>query len=130
MKKIVYSLFFILAITLVMDKISAQSKWTAPKDADDLVNPFTTDVKATKKGKKTFTQMCVICHGAKGKGDGIAGASLVPKPANFTSENVQSQTDGALFWKITHGNAPMASYKDILTENQRWELVNYIRTLK
>jgi len=74
--------------------------------------------------------MCVICHGAKGKGDGIAGVSLNPKPGNFTIERIQSQTDGAIFWKLTNGKAPMAAYKEILTETQRWELVNYIRTFK
>jgi len=43
---------------------------------------------------------------------------------------VQNQSDGAIYWKITNGNPPMASYKETLTEEQRWQLVNYIRELK
>jgi len=119
-----------LFIVTFSNEVVAQSTWKAPKDADELVNPFRDDADAAKKGKKTFTQMCVICHGAKGKGDGIAGVSLDPKPGNFTTKTIQGQTDGAIFWKLTNGKAPMASYKEILTETQRWEIVNYIRTFK
>lgn len=120
----------LLCIGAFTNEIIAQSDWKAPKNADDLVNPMKDDVSSAKKGKKVFTQMCVICHGAKGKGDGLAGVSLSPKPGNFTTEIIQGQTDGAIFWKLTNGKAPMAAYKEILTETQRWELVNYIRTFK
>ncbi|MCF6181188.1 cytochrome c [Lutibacter sp.] len=109
--------------------VNAQT-WVAPKSADAIENPLKGNTDAIKKGKKLFTSMCVICHGAKGKGDGIAGAALNPKPANFTSKTVQAQSDGVLFWKLTNGNAPMASYKELLTEEQRWQLVNYLRTFK
>ena len=74
--------------------------------------------------------MCFVCHGPKGKGDGMAGAGLTPKPTNLTTEEFQSQSDGAIFWKITEGRAPMASYKTSIPEKKRWEIVNYIRTLK
>jgi len=130
MKNLIYSSLLLLFIGAFTNEITAQSTWKAPKEADDLVNPLSGDASAAKKGKKVFTQMCVICHGAKGKGDGIAGISLNPKPGNFTTERVQEQSDGAIFWKLTNGKAPMAAYKEILTETQRWELVNYIRTFK
>ena len=102
--------------------------WVAPKSADKLKNPLANNSDATTKGKKLYAQMCAICHGAKGKGDGMAGAALNPKPANFTSTTLQAQTDGAIYWKITEGRSPMASYKTSLKDNQRWQLVNYIRT--
>jgi mono/diheme cytochrome c family protein len=110
--------------------MSAQSTWKAPKSSDAIENPLKGDVAATKKGKQMYAQLCVICHGAKGKGDGIAGATLNPKPANFTKEAFFSQTDGAIFWKLTNGNAPMAAYKDLISETERWQLVNYLRALK
>jgi len=130
MKKISYAVVFLLFISALTNEIYAQSSWKAPKEADEFVNPLNSDTSSVKRGKKIYTQMCVICHGAKGKGDGIAGVSLNPKPGNFTIERIQSQTDGAIFWKLTNGKAPMAAYKEILTETQRWELVNYIRTFK
>ena len=113
--------------------ISAQSTWKAPSTARIIKSPCAGNATDLKAAKKIFTEMCVICHGLKGKGDGIAAAALNPKPANYTSKTVQDQTDGELFWKITNGNAPtaaMAAYKDILTEKQRWQLVAYIRTFK
>lgn len=129
MKKIATMLFAIIAI-LFSTSIYSQSTWKAPKNADEIKNPFKGDVAATKKGKKTYTQLCIICHGTKGKGDGIAGMALNPKPANFNSGEVFNQSDGAIFWKITEGNAPMAAYKDLLSKEERWQLVNYLRTLK
>lgn len=103
--------------------------WVAPVAANQLVNPYKMDNAKTNEGKKLFSTMCIVCHGNKGKGDGIGGTSLNPRPANLTSHKVQAQSDGAIFWKLTNGNPPMASYKTILTEEQRWSLVNYIRRL-
>ncbi|MEX0359781.1 MAG: cytochrome c [Allomuricauda sp.] len=108
----------------------AQEKWTAPSSADNLVNPLKGDAGAAASGKRTYRMLCVICHGAKGKGDGMGGAGLTPKPTDFTDSDVQAQTDGALYWKLTEGRSPMASYKTALPEKKRWELINYIRTLK
>lgn len=105
-------------------------QWTAPVSANKLKNPFGDNAPATVEGKKIFIAQCAICHGDKGIGDGAAGGSLNPKPANLTSEKVKNQSDGAIFWKITTGNSPMPSYKLILTEEKRWQLVNYIRKLQ
>lgn len=126
---------FLIALALFsgLATVKAQSKWKAPETAKTIKSPCAGTAVDLKAGKKIFTEMCVICHGLKGKGDGIAAATLTPKPANFNSKTVQDQTDGELFWKITNGNAPtaaMAAYKDILTETQRWQMVAYIRTFK
>lgn len=108
----------------------AQEKWTAPASADKIVNPLKDDANATANGKRAYRMLCVVCHGAKGKGDGVGGSGLTPKPTNLTDADVQGQTDGAIFWKITEGRPPMASYETALPEKKRWELINYIRTLK
>lgn len=104
--------------------------WKAPKEANDLKNPFVDNATELVKGKKLYNQMCAVCHGAKGKGDGVAGTALNPKPTNFTLASVQAQSDGALFWKLSEGRTPMASYKKMLKEDQRWQLVNYLKTFK
>ena len=103
--------------------------WTAPAIANKMKNPFSGNEKATLAGKQLYKQFCAICHGKKGKGDGAAGMALKPRPSNFTKKIVQQQTDGAIYWKITEGKPPMATYKETLTEEQRWQLVNYIRSL-
>jgi len=120
----------ILLLFLAAFSISAQSTWKAPSTAKTIKGPLAVSSGDHKEAKKIFTEMCVICHGNKGKGDGMASAALTPKPANFSLSTVQSQTDGELFWKMTNGNPPMAAYKEILTETQRWQLVAYIRTFK
>jgi mono/diheme cytochrome c family protein len=74
--------------------------------------------------------LCVVCHGAKGKGDGGGGSGLTPKPTNLITAEVQSQSDGGIFWKMEESRPPMASYKTVIPEKKRWELINYIRTLK
>src|ERR1035441_33599 len=104
--------------------------WVAPSYADTIKNPLAGDAQSVADGKKLYGQYCAVCHGDKGKGDGIAAAGLNPKPANHTAEKVQSQTDGAIFWKTTTGRPPMAGYEKTFTATQRWALVNYIRTLK
>jgi len=125
--------YLVLAAGIIIMSIVAKAQttpWVAPTSANELKNPFANNEDATKKGKKLFNQLCSICHGDKGKGDGIAGVALTPKPGNFTSDKVQSQSDGAIFWKMTNGRAPMAAYKDLIKEEERWQLVNYIRTFK
>ncbi len=70
-----------------------------------------------------------MCHGEGGAGDGIAGQNLSVKPANFTDPKLmKSETDGSLFWKMSNGRGPMPSWKGTLSETQRWQLVDYIRT--
>lgn len=105
------------------------NKWIAPPEADKLINPYKGNAAATAEGEILYNQMCSICHGDLGRGDGIAGLALDPVPKDYTSEKIQAQTDGAIFWKLGEGRPPMASYREALTESQRWKLVNYIRVL-
>jgi mono/diheme cytochrome c family protein len=131
-KRIIFILSLGLIITVMLSgfKIAQSGDWVAPEEANKVVNPLKGIKDATKAGKKLYGKYCIICHGAKGKGDGIAGAALTPKPANFTNDKFQNQMDGAIFWKLSEGRSPMASYKTILSEEQRWQLVNYMRTFK
>lgn len=110
-------------------KSDTSSDWTAPKSASRIKNPLAGIVEATHKGENLFVQNCSECHGMTGKGDGPTADMLDTKPANLTSEKVQKESDGALFWKISEGKGAMASYKNVFSKEQRWQLVNYIRKL-
>jgi mono/diheme cytochrome c family protein len=119
----------VAAVTLVagaaLTSAWAQGEWKAPADAKAVKNP----VKGVGNAKKNVETNCVTCHGAGGKGDGAAAAALPPpKPADWTSSKVASETDGELFWKISNGRGAMPPWKH-LPEKDRWEIVNYIRTL-
>jgi mono/diheme cytochrome c family protein len=129
--KLIMGLTLLTGLILIMSfKTVIQAKvFTAPASADAVANPVKGNADATAAGKKLYDANCSICHGMKGQGDGVAAAGLAKPPANHTSAAVQKLSDGALFWMITEGNAPMPSYKTTYSETQRWQLVNYIRTL-
>jgi mono/diheme cytochrome c family protein len=124
------NLIIVLLICFCFSNAFSQSrKFPSPASADAIINPLKGNAEATLEGKKIYTMYCVTCHGSKGKGDGIAAPGLSKPPADHSSDFVQKQTDGALFWIITAGNNPMPTYKATLTETQRWQVINYIRTL-
>ena len=78
-----------------------------------------------------FHENCAPCHGDKGAGDGeLAQYMKKVKPSNLADPAMMNEmTDGEIFWKMSEGRPPMPSWKDELTEIQRWQLVSYLRTL-
>ena len=107
----------------------AQDSWRAPDSAKEINNPYTGNKIAAQKGQALYSKLCWTCHGKNGKGDGPAAANLKPKPEDFSSADLQKQTDGELFWKLSNGKGMMVPYKHSLSEEKRWQLINYIRTL-
>lgn len=102
--------------------------WKAPATAANRPNPVPANANTIAVGQKLYVSNCMTCHGQTGKGDGPGGAALEKKPADLGARIKAGETDGTLFWKITEGRSPMISWKS-LSETQRWELVNYIKTL-
>ena len=130
MRKINWSLIIILAgISISFMSLQEVEEWVADPESKKLENPFTEDKKAAKIGNAIYKIYCETCHGKTGIGDGPGSKALNPKPADHTSPKVQAQADGEIFWKISEGRGMMVSWKASLSEDQRWQLVNYIRTL-
>jgi mono/diheme cytochrome c family protein len=131
---VLFKIFAMLILLLLNSQFTqAQSTpWPVPKTGQDLKNPDAHDASSIKNGKTLYISYCTPCHGNKGKGDGPASASLNPKPADHTSAAVQAESDGALFYKISegHGHTAMPPFKAVLSIDQRWAVVNYIRALK
>ncbi len=115
------------ALIGLMGNVGAE-EWTVPADAAAVVNPVASTPAALSTGAAIYRQSCLICHGDNGKGDGAGGTFLVPKPSNLTDRSLRKESDGALFWKITTGRTSMPGNKN-LTDQQRWLVVQYIRTL-
>jgi len=103
--------------------------WVAPERAAQRANPVPGTDDAIKKGKFVFQANCETCHGKKGHGDGQQAGSLSKHPADLTSEKVQSQSDGALFWKISEGRGDMPTTQFKLRDQERWQVIDYIRSL-
>lgn len=104
--------------------------WTVPETMNNKENPLKPSEKNIALGNKIYKKMCWSCHGENGKGNGPAGVSLDPMPADFSTDKFQNQTDGAIYWKLSTGRGAMAPYENNLSEDQRWSIVNYLRTLK
>jgi mono/diheme cytochrome c family protein len=104
--------------------------WVAPEAARQVKNPVPVNPESLAAGAQLFHENCAPCHGDTGKGDGDTGKILKKKPANFTDAKLMSEeTDGSLFWKMSEGRGPMPSWKDELSDKERWQLVNFIRKL-
>jgi len=112
----------------------APETWSAPARASRKNNPIPADQKSIAQGKEYFAAACLPCHGPSGRGDGPAAATLERngvriRPGNLSDPKMWSQTDGALFWKISEGNSPMPAFQETYSEQQRWHIINYLRTL-
>jgi mono/diheme cytochrome c family protein len=124
------SMFTVGRVAAQQAPAAAPTPWVAPDDAKKVKNPVPPTPETLAAAQDLFTDNCVLCHGEKGLGDGPGAKAIKVKPANFTDEKMMSmETDGGLFWKMSNGRGPMPSWKDTLTDKERWELVGYIRKL-
>lgn len=103
--------------------------WASPKQAAARVNPVKTNEASIARGAKSYATLCVSCHGKHALGDGVAGASLNPKPTNLKAMS-GGHSDGDFAWKIENGRGAMPAWKGLLSENEIWDLVNFIQDLK
>jgi mono/diheme cytochrome c family protein len=91
-------------------------------------NPIARDDRSISLGRAVYAKNCLSCHGPRGRGDGPAVGRLNADVPDLTSESVQSDSDGTLFGVITKGSKPMPAYRKLLNEEQRWHVVNYVRS--
>ncbi len=104
------------------------AEWEAPAWADTLVNPAPKDSAAFATAQNLYLKNCASCHGETGAGDGPMARTMTPRPENFQKdEDFAQESDGSVFWKIRQGKKPMPSWKDELTAEEIWLLVNYLR---
>ena len=110
-----------------MEHIKVPAEYTGKK------NPYWTDLKAIIAGSRTYKEKCELCHGPEGKGDGILGRTLDPKPADFTQSRMMAETrDDYLFWRVSEGggfppfNSAMPAFKGVLNEEEIWQVLAYV----
>ncbi len=126
----VISAFLLLSFIIFLSSFSLQQnkKWDAPESAKKLKNPVAADDASLAAGKALYMKQCKSCHGNSGRGDGPKAANLDVSCKDFTKEDFKSQTDGEMYWKSTEGRDPMPSFKTKLSDDDRWHIVNYIKT--
>jgi hypothetical protein len=93
-------------------------------------NPIEADEASITRGAELYALHCQMCHGQTYEGNGPIGPFLANRPANLTSPIVQSKSDGSIFLTITNGvEGKMPPMNENLLVSDRWDLVNFIRTL-
>ena len=113
----------------------SKNTWELPEDADKTKNPVTSSPESIAKGKELYLERmkgnCVFCHGETGAGNEANLPRLRRKPADISNkERMAAMSDGELFWKISKGiMGIMPAGERRMNEEERWHVVNYIRTL-
>ena len=145
------SMMFAIALVIAMGCLWAQEKkeatppasGQAPAAAAEAPHPavITAEDKARKnpvkftdvsadRGKKIYLTQCALCHGDKGDGKGGLATDMKLNLPDFTkTASLKDRTDGELFKVIGSGQDPMPAQAGRMSDTQRWNLVNYLRTL-
>jgi len=104
--------------------------WIVPEEAKRVANPLRPSQKDLPAAHKLYLDKCAECHGDAGKGDGPQGKMYDPLPKDLTdAPHMNAVSDGELFYKISEGHRPMPAFRKRLTDEQRWQLVLFLRSL-
>jgi len=124
--------FFISAATLMMSAaLVAQPKpWVVPANFKSMKNPVAVGEASKKAGMALYTKNCASCHGKAGLGDGVKARALKEFPGDFSKSEYQSQSDGDQFYKTKFGRGEMPKYEGKLSDDDIWNIVNYMRTFQ
>lgn len=99
------------------------------KDAAAAIpNPVPATAESIARGELLYRMHCMVCHGEQGRGDGPVGRKFEdPTPVDLNEDYTQDQMDGQLFFTITRGRVAMPFYRDALSQQERWDVINYLR---
>ncbi len=94
-------------------------------------NPVQTSPDILAAGRRIYTARCSVCHGSDGKATAVTGANMFPRAADLTVQRTQGKSDGELFWLTENGlpHTGMPGWKNVLSEQEIWQVVTYIREL-
>ena len=79
-------------------------------------------------GAAVYVHQCQCCHGSRGRGDGATARKANMDVPDLTDGETAAQSDEDLFAIVTRGQKPMPAFRDRLSEQQRWDVVRYVRT--
>ena len=104
--------------------------WIAPATAKELTSPVPASERVLRFAKASYEIYCDGCHGPAGDGKGPIALKFSVPAINIGAPSVQAQTDGELFWKISNGKGAMPAWKSLLSDEDRWRLVAFVRTFR
>lgn len=127
---ILFVLWIVVTFAAAPSDGSQDRPKTPAESMQEMNNPVPQSAEALKRGAVLYEKNCTTCHGKKGKGDGPAARYMDKKPADISSPGLGSRLkDGEIYWKISEGAKPMPPFEKKLTENERWVLVHYVKTV-
>jgi len=130
LRKVLFAILLAGICGLVVYWATEQSKpWAVPEEFKQLKNPLLPSDSNLSAARQLYREQCEQCHGKTGKGDGPQAWMQKPAPADLTdAAHMAHVTDGEMFFQITEGRRPMPAFKSRITEDQRWQLVLFLRT--
>ncbi|MFI5056677.1 MAG: c-type cytochrome [Candidatus Acidiferrales bacterium] len=129
LRKMLFAFVLVLIVLSLVLAVLQSREWVIPEEARKLKNPVAPSAAAIASTRLIYLDKCAQCHGDAGKGDGPEGKMYDPAPGNLTDEkHMSTRTDGELFYQISQGRKPMPGFKKRLTEEQRWQLVLFVRS--
>lgn len=118
-----------LIFSFVAFTIPQDDKWEVPEKYKKMENKYAGEDE-DGIGEELYAQHCKSCHGREGYGDGTKAKELDTEMRDITAEEVQSQTDGELYYKALIGRDEMPNFeKKIKDDEDRWMIINYLRSL-
>jgi len=126
------SLIIIICQALISFNVSAQQAkpWPVPDEYKTMKNPVAKSEPSNKAGMILYVKNCASCHGKTGLGDGVKSRTLKDYAGDFSGAYYQDQTDGEHFYKTKFGRGEMPKYEGKLSDEDMWNIVNYMRTFK
>jgi len=130
-RKILFaSLLAMICVTLAYSVWQENKPWVVPEEFKKLKNPLAPTGPTLSAAKGVYMEECAQCHGERGKGDGPEARTHSPVPADLSDgRRMSAVNDGEIFYQITEGRRPMPSFKTRLSQDQRWGLVLFVRSL-
>ena len=139
MKRTLRNLLSVVTVTMIAAVLfafvapqdqKASAPWVIPANYKSMANPQKGKADPDKVGQMLYTKHCKSCHGGSGLGDGPKASSQETKINSFKDAKFQAQTDGQIYFESYMDREMKSFEKKIPAAEDRWAVVNYLRTLK
>lgn len=100
--------------------------WMAPQEAAEMKTPIALEAESVRKGREIYLDKCAACHGDNAEGLEVGETGLEMETPNL-KQRLKTHSDGDFFWKINEGRGQMPSFKDELSDEEKWYIINYIK---
>lgn len=124
--KTLFSMYFLTLILSFWVSTCIAHEWMAPKNEASVENPILLNEASAEKGRILYAENCTSCHGKTLEGLTAVEIGLEMGSPNL-KKRIKTHSDGDFFWKVKQGRGDMPSFAEALSDEEIWEVINYIR---